>query len=100
MATPPRLLDSVRAEIRLRNYSFRTQKAYVEWIIRFIRFHGRRHPQLLGGDEVRAFLSHLVTDLNVAPATQAQALSAILFLYKRVLRIALPWIDDVVRSSS
>jgi integron integrase len=98
MATPPRLLDSVRAEIRLRNYSFRTQKAYVEWIIRFIRFHGRRHPQLLGGDEVRAFLSHLVTDLNVAPATQAQALSAILFLYKRVLRIALPWIDDVVRA--
>lgn len=98
MPTPPRLLDAVRAQIRLRHYSFRTQKAYVDWIVRFINFHGREHPRNLGGEEVRVFLSHLATDLQVSPATQAQALSALLFLYKRVLNIDLPWIDDVVRA--
>jgi len=98
MPTPARLLDVVRAEIRLRHYSYRTQKAYVHWILRFIRFHGRKHPKSMGGDEVRTFLSHLATDLQVSPATQAQALSALLFLYKRVLHIDLPWIDDVVRA--
>src|SRR5688500_10425423 len=98
MPSPPRLLDAVRAEIRLRHYSFRTQKAYVDWIVRFIRFHDRRHPREMGGDEVKAFLSHLASALQVAPATQAQALSALLFLYKRVLRVDLPWISDVVRA--
>lgn len=98
MSSPPRLLDAVRAEIRLRHYSFRTEKAYVDWILRFIRFHGRKHPKHMGGDEVRTFLSHLATDRQVSPATQAQALSALLFLYKRVLHIDLPWIDDVVRA--
>jgi integron integrase len=98
MPTPPRLLDAVRAEIRLRHYSFRTQKAYVHWILRFIRFHGRKHPRQLGGEEVRDFLSHLATSLQVSPATQTQALSALLFLYKRVLHVDLPWISDVVRA--
>lgn len=98
MPTPPRLLDAVRAQIRVRHYSFRTQKAYVDWIVRYINFHGREHPRNLGGEEVRAFLSHLATDLQVSPATQAQALAALLFLYKRVLNIDLPWIDDVVRA--
>lgn len=98
MTTSPRLLDSVRAEIHLRHYSYRTEKAYVEWILRFIRHHGRRHPRQMGGDEVRTFLSHLASDLQVSPATQAQALSALLFLYKRVLKVDLPWIDDVVRA--
>jgi integron integrase len=98
MPTPPRLLEAVRAEIRLRHFSFRTEKAYVEWILRFIRFHGRLHPKSLGGEAVRDFLSHLATDLNVSPATQAQALSALLFLYKRVLKVDLPWIEDVVRA--
>jgi integron integrase len=88
----------VRAEIHLRHYSYRTEKAYVEWIRRYIRFHGKQHPKLLGGDAVRGFLSHLATQLHVAPATQAQALAALLFLYKRVLRVDLPWIDDVVRA--
>lgn len=98
MTSTPRLLDGVRAEIRLRHYSFRTEKAYVEWIVRFLRFHGRRHPRLMGGVEVRDFLSHLASKLSVSPATQAQALSALLFLYKRVLKVDLPWIDNVVRA--
>lgn len=98
MPTPPRLLDAVRSAIQLRHYSFRTQKAYVDWIRRYIVFHGKRHPRDMGGDEVRTFLSHLATDRQVAPATQAQALAALLFLYKRVLNVDLPWIDDVVRA--
>jgi integron integrase len=98
MSDTPRLLDAVRAEIGLRHYSFRTEKAYVEWIVRFIRFHGRRHPRQLGGEEVRQYLSHLATERHISPATQAQALSALLFLYKRVLKVDLPWIDNVVRA--
>ena len=98
MPSPPRLLDAVRSEIRVRHYSYRTQKAYVDWIVRYIHFHDRRHPRDMGGDEVRAFLSHLATHLHVSPATQAQALSALLFLYKRVLHVDLPWIDNVVRA--
>lgn len=96
--SPRSLVAAVRAEIQLRHYSIRTEKAYVEWIVRFIRFHGRRHPRLLGGGEVRQFLSHLATDRHISPATQAQALSALLFLYKRVLKVDLPWIDNVVRA--
>ena len=95
---PTRLLDLVRSEIEVRHYSYRTRKAYVEWIIRYINFHQKRHPREMGGEEVRQFLGHLATDLRVAPATQAQALSALLFLYKRVLHVALPWINDVVRA--
>jgi integron integrase len=98
MPAPTRLLDAVRSEIDVRHYSLRTRKAYVEWIVRYIRFHGRRHPREMGGHEVRAFLGHLATDLRVAPATQAQALSALLFLYKRVLKSDLPWLDNVVRA--
>jgi len=96
--SPRSLVAAVRAEIQLRHYSIRTEKAYVELIVRFIRFHGRRHPRLLGGGEVRQFLSHLATDRHISPATQAQALSALLFLYKRVLKVDLPWIDNVVRA--
>ena len=99
MPAPPRLLDKVRNAIRLRHYSYRTEKAYVDWIRRFIIFHGKRHPNLMGGVEVEKFLSHLARDRNVAAATQAQALAALLFLYKRVLNVDLPWIDNVVRAS-
>jgi integron integrase len=98
MATPTRLLDTVRAAIGLRHYSYRTEKTYVDWIRRFILFHGRRHPREMGGDEVRDFLSHLATERHVSPATQAQALAALLFLYKRVMNVDLPWIDNVVRA--
>ena len=99
MPQPVRLLDAVRAEIRLRRYSYRTETAYVDWIHRFVVFHGKRHPREMGGSEVSEFLSHLARDRNVAAATQNQALAAILFLYKRVLNVKLPWIADVVRAS-
>jgi integron integrase len=98
MPAPTRLLDAVRSEIDVRHYSYRTRKAYVEWIIRYIHFHKKRHPREMGGEEVREFLGHLATDLRVAPATQSQALAALLFLYKRVLHVSLPWINDVVRA--
>ncbi|HEV7609669.1 MAG TPA: integron integrase [Steroidobacteraceae bacterium] len=99
MPQTPRLLDEVRRAIRLRHYSYRTEKAYVDWIRRFVIFHGKQHPKLMGGVEVEKFLSHLAQDRNVSAATQAQALAALLFLYKRVLNVDLPWIDNVVRAS-
>ncbi|HET9864585.1 MAG TPA: integron integrase [Steroidobacteraceae bacterium] len=98
MPTPPRLLDSVRAAIRLRHYSYRTEKAYVDWIRRFIIFNAKRHPRDMGGSEVAAFLSHLANDRRVSAATQSQALAALLFLYKRVMNVDLPWIENVVRA--
>lgn len=99
MPDPPRLLDRVRAEIRTRHYSRRTEEAYVAWTKRFILFHHKRHPAAMGGDEVNAFLSHLAVDANVSASTQAQALSALVFLYRHVLDDPLPWIDDIVRAS-
>jgi len=98
---PPtrRLLDEVRKAIRLRHYSYRTEKTYVHWIWRFVVFHGKQHPKLLGGEEVEKFLSHLAQERNVAAATQSQALAALLFLYKRVLNVDLPWIHNVVRAT-
>jgi len=97
-ALKPRLLDFLRAEIRKRHYSYRTEKQYVGWVVRFIRFHDGQHPKSLGGPEVEAFLSHLATTRDVAAATQAQALAALLFLYKRVLRVDLPWLGNVTRA--
>lgn len=99
-ATPggkPRLLDTVREALRVRHYSLRTERSYVGWIKRFIFFHGKRHPVDMGGAEVSAFLSHLAVDGHVAASTQHQALSALLFLYREVLEIELPWMTDVVR---
>lgn len=94
---PPssRLLDQVRDRIRIRHYSIRTEQAYTDWIKRFILFHGKQHPATLGASEVEAFLTHLAVDRNVAAATQNQARSALLFLYKDVLGIELPWLDGV-----
>ena len=85
---PPRLLDRVRDKIRLRHYSIRTEQAYVDWIKRFIVFHGKRHPETLGAPEVEAFLTNLAVERNVAAATQNLAKSAILFLYREVLERA------------
>jgi site-specific recombinase XerD len=79
-------------------YSPRTEAAYVDWIKRYIRFHGIRHPQEMGAEEVKAFLSHLATQMNVAASTQNQAFSALLFLCQEVLKERLPWIDDIVRA--
>ena len=94
----PKLLDQVRECIRVKHYSLRTEDAYLHWIRRFIFFHGKRHPREMGGPEVEAFLSHLATVGQVAPSTQNQALSALLFLYREVLALELPWLDGVVRA--
>lgn len=96
--SPVRLLDSVRQAVRLRHYSYRTEKAYVDWIRRYVLFHGKRHPRDMGGHEVTEFLSHLASSRQVAAATQAQALAALLFLYKHVLKVDLPWLENVIRA--
>jgi integrase len=93
-----RLLERVRAAARTRHMSIRTEQAYVAWIRRFVLFHGKRHPSLLGVAEIRSFLSELATRGRVAASTQNQALSALLFLYRHVLEIDLPPIGEVVRA--
>jgi len=95
---PPRLLDQVRLALRERHYSRNTEDAYVAWIRRFILFHGKRHPRDMGEAEAGAFLSHLAVVARVSASTQNQALAAILFLYRHVLRCDLPWLSDVVRA--
>jgi site-specific recombinase XerD len=94
----PRLLDQVRAAIVRKHYSRRTEEAYVHWIKRFIYFSGKRHPKDLGAAEVTAFLNHLSRERDVAAATQNQALSALLFLYKEVLALPLPWLEGLDRA--
>ena len=91
----PRLLDRVRAKIRVKHYSIRTEHAYVDWIKRFVLHHGKRHPAELGAGHVEAFLSYLAVDGQVASSTQNQAKSALLFLYREVLGINLPWLERV-----
>jgi integron integrase len=88
----------VRDAIRRRHYSDRTEETYVQWIKRFIFFSGKRHPELLGGEEVTAFLNHLARERKVAAATQNQALAALLFLYKEVIGEPLPWLDGLERA--
>jgi integron integrase len=94
-AQPPRLLDKIRHVIRLKHYSIRTEKAYVDWARRFVHFAGMRHPRECGPADVEAFLTHLATQGQVAASTQNQAKSALLFLYKEVLQCELPWLDNV-----
>ena len=93
----PRLLDQLRQAIRYKHYSLRTEQAYVYWVRAFIRHNRLRHPRELGAAEVRAFLSSLVSERKVAASTHQQALSALLFLYREVLEIQLPWLDQLVR---
>jgi integron integrase len=97
-AKAPRLLEQVRDAIRRRHYSLRTEESYVHWIKRFIFFSGKRHPRELGAPEVTEFLSHLARERDVAAATQNQALAALLFLYKEVLGLPLPWLDQIERA--
>ncbi len=94
----PRLLDEVRHRIRAKHYSRRTEQSYTHWIKRFILFHGKRHPNDMGASEVEAFLSSLAVERNVSASTQRQALAAILFLYKEVLSVDLPWLDGITRA--
>nr|ART37148.1 D109 [uncultured bacterium] len=93
-------MDLVRGKIRLKHYSIRTEQAYVDWIKRFILHFDKKHPKDLGALEVEQFLTYLAVQGKVAPSTQNQAKSALLFLYKEVLGVDLPWLDDVERAKA
>jgi len=96
---PKKLLDRVREAIRLKHYSIRTEESYVSWIRRYILFHNKRHPLEMGVPEIQAFLTHLAVDRKVAASTQNQALSALLFLYREVLKKDLDGPIDALRAS-
>lgn len=94
----PRLLDVLRDTLRLKHYSLRTEQQYINWVRRFLRFHDLRHPRDMGAAEATAFLTHLAVEGGVSSSTQNQALSALLFLYREVLAVNLPWLDEMVRA--
>ena len=94
----PKLLDQVRDVIRRKHYNIRTEQAYVDWIKRFIIYHNKRHPAGMAEDDIAQFLTHLARNLNVAASTQNQALSALLFLYKEVLKQEIGWLEKVERA--
>ena len=94
----PKLLDQLRTRIRARNYSMRTEQAYTFWVKRYIYFNNKRHPDEMGESEIQAFLNYLATERNVAASTQNQALAALLFLYREVLKRDMPAIDDLTRA--
>jgi integron integrase len=93
------LFEVARERIRTRHLAFRTEQAYLQWMRRYVRFHGRGHPRDMGPAEVEAFLTHLAVEAKVGASTQNQALQALLFLYKQVLDIELPWLENVTRAS-
>ena len=95
-----KLLDQVRDAVRVRHLSYRTEQAYVDWIRRFILFHKKRHPIEMRETEVSQFLTYLAVKKKAAASTQNQALSAILFLYRDVLKKELGWLDDVERAKT
>ena len=99
-SSPPKLLEQVRARLRVKHYSIRTERSYVDWIKRFIWFHGKRHPKDMGAPELEAYLSHLAVDRNVSASTQNQAKSALLFLYRDVLGIELNWLENVTQAKA
>ena len=94
----PRLLDEVRAVARMRHLSLRTEQAYTQWIRRFILFHNKQHPREMGEAEIRAFISDLAVNRNIAASTQTVALSALLFLYRDVLKKDLPYVSNIERA--
>ena len=98
MEAKPKLLDLVREKLRAKRYSYRTEQQYIAWIRRFIVHQGKKHPAEMGAQEVEQFLSFLAVKQNVAASTQNQALSAILFLYRQVLGVELPWLENLVRA--
>ena len=93
-----KLIESVKEEIRRRNYSYRTEQAYVGWIIRFVKFSGTRHPAEVGEDEITAFLNYLAVEREVAASTQNQALCALVFLYDHILKIPMPLLKNLERA--
>lgn len=94
----PKLMDRVRESLRVHRYALSTERTYCHWIKRFIIFHGKRHPSTMGAAEIEAFLTNLATAERVTASTQNQALHAVLYLYKRVLGVELPWLDGIVRA--
>jgi len=98
MATKPRFLNLVRERIRTKHYSIRTEEAYVGWIKKFIFFHNKCHPAEMGKLEMEQFLTYLAVERNVASSTQNQALAALLFMYKEVLQMEPPWVENVTRA--
>jgi len=95
-----RLLDQVRERIRYLHYSLSTERTYLYWVRFFIRWHGLKHPRDMGARQVEAFLSMLATERKVSAATHNQALSALLFLYREVLDVELPWLENINRPSN
>ncbi len=93
-----KLLEDVRDTLRLRHYSYRTEKSYIYWIRKFILFHQKRHPAEMGKDEIRNYLTFLARQRKVSASTQNQALSALLFLYKHVLQKEIGYIDQIERA--
>ncbi len=100
MTQSPKLLDQVRDKLRVKHYAIRTEQSYVDWIKRYIYFHDKTHPKDLGAQNVEAFLTHLAVVGKVAASTQNQAKSALLFLYREVLEIQLPWLDNVTQAKA
>lgn len=90
-----KLLDQVRYRLRIKHYSLRTERTYVAWIRNFILFHNQRHPCDMAATEVEAFLAYLAVERGVSPATQHQALHALLFFYREILGIDLPWLNSL-----
>jgi integrase len=93
------LLEVATEKMRTRHFAYRTEQIYLHWIRRYVNFHDRRHPRGLGHEGVETFLSHLAVEAKVAASTQNQALQALLFLYRQVLDIDLPWLENVTRAS-
>jgi Phage integrase, N-terminal SAM-like domain len=93
------LFEVAREKIRTRHLAFRTEQAYLHWMRRYVKFHGRRHPRNMGLAQVEAFLTYLAVEGKVAASTQNQALQALLFLYRQVLDVDLPWLENVTRAS-
>lgn len=92
------LLEVAREKMRTRHFAFRTEQAYLHWIRRYVNFHERKHPREMGATEVEQFLTHLAVKSQVAASTQNQALQALLFLYRHVLGVDLPWLQNVTRA--
>jgi integron integrase len=92
------LFTVARERMRVRHLAYRTEQAYLDWIRRYVGFHGRRHPRDLGPEAVEAFLTHLAVDRKVSASTQNQALQALLFLYRQVLGVELPWLENITRA--
>jgi integrase len=93
------LFEVAREKIRTRHLALRTEQVYLQWMRRYVKFHGRRHPRDMGPTEVEAFLTHLAVGAKVGASTQNQALQALLFLYRYVLDIELPWLENITRAS-